>query len=308
MTRLLVRPLRAGVFLLCALALTARAQATTSLPSSAAAPATSTAPAAASSSAASRPQTAAAPSSVPPASPPSPFSASLTLISQYVTRGLRQTYNHPALQGEFDYAHPSGLFLGTWMSNVSDKVIDNSILEWDLYGGYKNEFHGVRFGGTYFLYFYPGGHTSDATGRTRYTYTEVIPSLGYKFFTVNYAITVSQDFFGYNGLTLGGPPNLHSRYSSYLDVNANFEVIWGISTLLHYGFQNVRNFKQGNFQDLRIGLSKTVAEVWTLGIGFTRAYDVDGFYAHYTNTEPGSPASDPTKNTFLVWGTRAFSF
>ena len=81
-----------------------------------------------------------------------------------------------------------------------------------------------------------------------------------------------------------------------------------MSTLLHYGFQNVRNFKQANFQDVRVGLSKIVAQVWTLGVGFTRAYDVDGFYSHYTNSEPGSPASNPTKNTFLVWGTRAFSF
>ena len=113
------RPWRVGTLFLCALPFALPAQSPSSpAPAISAAAAVAQAPAA---------------TAAPP--PPSPFSASLTLISQYVSRGLRQTYNHPALQGEFDYAHPSGLFLGTWMSNLSTKDIDNSILEWDLYGG-----------------------------------------------------------------------------------------------------------------------------------------------------------------------------
>lgn len=41
------------------------------------------------------------------------------VVSQYVFRGLSQTDGKPAVQGGFDYAHASGFYLGTWLSNIS---------------------------------------------------------------------------------------------------------------------------------------------------------------------------------------------
>src|SRR5258708_7371651 len=87
----------------------------------------------------------------PPAPEPSPFTGNVGLFSQYIFRGLTQTSGKPALQGGADYAHSSGLYVGTWLSNVSwisDTAIQsggtagarNSSLEWDMYGGYKNTF------------------------------------------------------------------------------------------------------------------------------------------------------------------------
>jgi uncharacterized protein (TIGR02001 family) len=49
----------------------------------------------------------------------SPVTANVGVFSQYVFRGLTQTDRHPAVQGGFDYAHPSGLYAGTWLSNIS---------------------------------------------------------------------------------------------------------------------------------------------------------------------------------------------
>ena len=43
----------------------------------------------------------------------------------------------PAIQGGFDYAHASGVYLGTWGSSVSgNQYLGGNGMEWDLYGGY----------------------------------------------------------------------------------------------------------------------------------------------------------------------------
>ena len=76
------------------------------------------------------------------AQPEHTFTGNLSLASEYRYRGIAQTNAKPALQGGFDYAHASGLYAGTWASNVSwlsdggAGRVSNS-LEWDLYGGYK---------------------------------------------------------------------------------------------------------------------------------------------------------------------------
>ena len=46
-------------------------------------------------------------------------SGSVGLFSQYIFRGLTQTDRDPAMQGNFDINHSSGLYLGMWGSNVS---------------------------------------------------------------------------------------------------------------------------------------------------------------------------------------------
>ena len=46
-------------------------------------------------------------------------SGSVGLFSQYIFRGLTQTDRDPALQGNFDINHASGLYLGIWSSNIS---------------------------------------------------------------------------------------------------------------------------------------------------------------------------------------------
>src|SRR3954470_4803561 len=47
------------------------------------------------------------------------FNANIGLFSQYVFRGVSQTNEKPAVQGGFDLAHKSGLYVGTWASNIS---------------------------------------------------------------------------------------------------------------------------------------------------------------------------------------------
>ena len=66
-----------------------------------------------------------------------PLSATVAVSSQYVSRGIRQTWGGPAAMAGIDYAHPSGWSAGTSVVNVSDRFIESGTVEWDLYGGYS---------------------------------------------------------------------------------------------------------------------------------------------------------------------------
>ena len=46
------------------------------------------------------------------------LSANLGVQSNYYFRGITQTDDKAAVSGGIDYAHDSGFYLGTWLSNV----------------------------------------------------------------------------------------------------------------------------------------------------------------------------------------------
>src|SRR5688572_12631109 len=94
------------------------------------------------------------PPTTPAPTPEHNITGNIGLFSQYIFRGLTQTNRDPALQGGFDYAHSSGIYAGTWASNISwlrenasaragGVTVPNGTygeggsLEWDFYGGYK---------------------------------------------------------------------------------------------------------------------------------------------------------------------------
>ena len=55
-----------------------------------------------------------------PAAPEaSPITANVTLVNDYRYRGISQSNFKPAIQGGFDYAHESGLYIGNWNSSIS---------------------------------------------------------------------------------------------------------------------------------------------------------------------------------------------
>src|SRR5689334_25216789 len=76
------------------------------------------------------------------------FTGKLALYTEYEYRGISQASEKPALQLNLDYAHASGFYLGTFLSNVkwikdTGDVLgtpEDARFEWDIYGGYKYEF------------------------------------------------------------------------------------------------------------------------------------------------------------------------
>jgi len=63
----------------------------------------------------------------------------VSLVSDYVFRGVSQTKRGPGLQGGLDWNHASGAFVGAWGSNVFANGT-GPYLEIDLYGGYRHWF------------------------------------------------------------------------------------------------------------------------------------------------------------------------
>lgn len=87
------------------------------------------------------------------------ISGNVSLVSDYVFRGLSQTDNQMAVQGGFDYAHDSGFYVGTWASSVDSSFFYNEKdpqIELDMYAGYSNEFDfGLGYDVGFLRYQYP---------------------------------------------------------------------------------------------------------------------------------------------------------
>ncbi len=218
--------------------------------------------------------------------PTSPHSVTgnLALTSNYVFRGISQTFDDPAIQGGFDYAHASGFYLGTWASNVTSASFSNASLEWDFYAGYSGKINDdFSYNVGLLEYYYPGGRTNIPPNE-EYNTLEAFAGVTYKFFNVKYSSTLT-DYFGVNqnNPPTGGGANGGSKGSGYLEANANFELPQSVILGLHVGHQRVENYGILDYTDYKVGL--------------TKAFGGFNFGLAYTNTNANSVPYTVTKGT-----------
>lgn len=94
-----------------------------------------------------------------PATSPLTLSGSATVTSDYRFRGVSQSDREMAVQGGFTLSHESGLYVGTWASNLAGwGTFGGSNMELDLIAGYKARVAGnatLDVGLTWYMY--PGG-------------------------------------------------------------------------------------------------------------------------------------------------------
>lgn len=181
---------------------------------------------------------------------PHTFSANVGLVNDYRFRGYSQTNMRPAIQGGFDYAHASGLYIGNWNSNVSDDLFPGGSIEMDFYAGYNKSFGDIGLDAGVLYYYYPGSHA--AKGGT-IDNTEVYLGLSYGPFSAKYSHGVS-DFFGVP----------HSKNNFYVELNADFDLGNGWGLAAHVGYQKLRNDAFNNYVDYSLGVIKDV-QGWQLG-------------------------------------------
>lgn len=151
------------------------------------------------------------------------FTGNVTLASDYLFRGQSQTDNNPTIQGGFDYAHESGLYVGTWASNISFA----GGLELDWYGGFTGEYNGFTYDLTGVYYQYPS--SGDGNGAD---YWEVGPSVSYTFGgdfepTLGVGFMYSDDFSYNSG----------ESWWTYADFNVVLPNDFGLG--LHIGNQTI---------------------------------------------------------------------
>jgi uncharacterized protein (TIGR02001 family) len=251
------------------------------------------------------------------AAPASPWSANVTLASQYISRGFSNSRGKPVLQGGVDYAHPSGFNAGFWMSTLSDEFVQHSWAETDYYVGYTKALGGVNIGAQLYYYVYPNGefvYDGSVPGQS-YNYGEFVPTFNYKWFTAKYWYTYTRDYFGVNDATSFTSGRGHSRGSGYLDLNVNYDLGKGVALQGHYGHQEVVNFERINWSDARIGASKSLAGGWTATVAVTKAWSrtTEDFYgAGYTfdwskyTVNPASATFNPIKTAVVFSVTKLF--
>jgi uncharacterized protein (TIGR02001 family) len=92
------------------------------------------------------------------ASGPLTVTGSVALVSDYRFRGVSQSDKEMAVQGGVTVTHESGLYAGTWGSNLSGwGTFGGSNMELDIYGGYAKDLGGVTLDVGLTWYMYPGG-------------------------------------------------------------------------------------------------------------------------------------------------------
>lgn len=226
-------------------------------------------------------------------------SGSVGLFSQYIFRGLTQTDRDPALQGNFDINHSSGLYLGMWGSNVSwlrdqygvgNQDLTNSTyyksggsLEIDIYGGFKSEIGktglGIDLGAL--QYYYPGTERgrdiNGAAGWAKANTTEVYGALSYGWVQAKYSHVVSKDAWGWGKVT-GQDKDARGTY--YAELNATVPIgeligsgpLKGLSGIAHYGkqeFDNDTALGFPSYEDYKLGLSNTFDNGVVIGAFWT---------------------------------------
>lgn len=250
------------------------------------------------------------------AEPTSPhtFTGNFGLYSQYIFRGLTQTNRDPALQGGFDYSHSSGLYAGTWLSNISWLTDSSAIsgyssssLEWDFYGGYRGTFGNSDFGYDVGLlqYYYPGTHsTIVGPGSVKADTLEAYGAITWKWLSAKYSYSLGNKTFGVDS----------SRGTSYLDISANYPLTDKLSLQAHYGKQKYDGTIAGapasndvgwSYQDYKLGLSYALPKDFTVG-GYYTSTDIksaDRAYGNYTNSSDNRMVG---KDAFTVFVQKTF--
>jgi uncharacterized protein (TIGR02001 family) len=231
------------------------------------------------------------------------FTGNVALTSNYIFRGISQSQNKPAIQGGFDYSHSSGLYAGTWASNVGwITTKDNNSLEWDFYAGYKGTFAGdFSYDVGALKYYYPGN--SNGNSLTPDT-TELYVAIGWKFITLKYNYSISKYLFAWGDQNSAGGDN---RGSGYIDLSANYDLGNGWGVQGHIGHQDIKNYSNASYTDWKLGVTKDLG-FGVVGLAYTDT-DANGCGTAsnaYCWTGKGATAKDVSKAQAVLTFSKSF--
>lgn len=204
------------------------------------------------------------------------------VVTDYRYRGISQSRLDPALQGGIDFAHKSGLYIGTWASTIKwiKDAGGNSNVEWDIYGGYKGTAGPVGYDVGVLRYEYVDNKLNpDANTTELYAAGTMGPV------TVKYSDSVT-NLFGF----------ANSKNSGYLDVSATFDLGNGYSVVPHVGHQTVKNNGGFSYTDYSVTLGKD------FGNGFSVSAAAVGTDA--SSTAYVTPSGKFTGRNALVLGAK----
>jgi uncharacterized protein (TIGR02001 family) len=215
----------------------------------------------------------------------SPIAGNISLVSDYRFRGITQTFEEPALQGGFDYAHASGFYAGNWNSSIADSFFGGSPLEMDFYAGYKPTFGDITLDLGILYYYYPGSN-DPVLGEI--DNTELYIGAAWKWLSLKYFHAVS-DFFSV--------PD--TKNSNYLDLTASYAFGAGWGPVGHIGHQKIKNNSAADYTDYKLGVTKDLGG-WVLGAAYVDN-DAEG-----TITSGGGKTMDIGDSTLVFSVSKTF--
>ena len=190
-------------------------------------------------------------------------SANVSYVSQYLFRGIQQSNENMAIQGGFDVSHVSGLYLGTWSSNVlfADAIgagtTSSTSIETDIYGGFSKDIgnFSLDMGGIYYLY-------PDATSSLDYNFGELYASLSTEINTVSLStgINVSNEFYAKSGRAVYGNASISIPVVDSLTVSAAIGRQY-VEKPSVYGVDS-------NYYDYSAGLEYAFNDTYAAGLSF----------------------------------------
>lgn len=229
----------------------------------------------------------------------------VALTTDYMFRGLTQSWGRPAIQGGADYANQSGFAAGIWGSSISERSYPGGAMELDLYASYGraiNSDWAWRTG--LYGYVYPGANLDHAGLASRsFTTVEANVALSWKRFTLKYNRALT-DYFGVD--TAQGYRG-DSKGTGYLQLDATFPLSGAWSLALHAGHTHytttlatplANGARDPGYTDVGATLKYQVATHWSLSADLAYATNAD----FYRRTSSFLNASD-TRN---VGGSRGF--
>ncbi|MEE8284938.1 MAG: TorF family putative porin [Alphaproteobacteria bacterium] len=185
------------------------------------------------------------------------ISANVGLVTEYFFRGLTQTGRKFAVQGGLDFAHNSGLYIGTWGSNVDFSAGTGESVEVDVYGGWSGELgkSKITLDVGVLQYLYPG-----ASDSADYDFFEVYAGLSKDFGAASASakISYSPEFYADTG------------DATYIDVGVDVPIGKYFTLNLHGGYQWIDDnaaFGADDYFDYLVGLS-----VSAIGLDFQVAW------------------------------------
>lgn len=246
--------------------------------------------------------------------PENNLSVTTTLASDYIFRGMTQTWNQPAVQASIDYTHSSGAFASLWASNVDDKIVAGTHTELDFTVGYRGTVGDVGYSTTLLHVMYPGANYKDIRyanfSSQKYDFTELGLGVTYKWLSFKYNYTLT-DMMGFNETTgFTGK----TRGSTYADLNLDIPLPSSFTLGLHAGRQDIKadlvNPTAGgstnpDFTDYRISLSRLFPDNWNAMVAYTWNNN-RAFYDHTVSNLDASDTCNVGAKRFSVMLSKTF--
>lgn len=207
-------------------------------------------------------------------------SVKLSVYSEYEYRGISQTSEKPAGQLNIDWAHSSGFYLGTFVSNIKwlkdgaevGGFSTSANLEWDIFGGYKFEVaKDVVVDVGYLRYEYPSSGAFNPKPNT----DEVYVGVGYGPVSVKYSYSLN-DTFGV----------VNSEGSDFIEANIAYPLMDKLTLTGHIGHQKYKNNKPLDYTVYKLGLAYDVGGGWNVG-GYVKDTDADSALYTYKGKDWG---------------------